>query len=113
MSIPNYCANKGNTQGTFIPIPATITPHDKIKRDSRFISAIEAQRTFGLLKPQKITHKKQRDEFLVYNQNIKQYGCSYVGNEEWPSGCTVLKSLQLIQQAHYLRIIDLVEKCYV
>ena len=54
------CANKDNTQDTIVPIPATVTLQDKRKRDSRFISSLEAQRTFGVIKRKNYSQKTKR-----------------------------------------------------
>ena len=51
-------------------IAATVTPQNKRKGDNRFISALEAQRTFGNLKQPKTKQKKQRDEFLYLVRTV-------------------------------------------
>ena len=77
--MPYDSVNKDNTQDTIVPIPATVTPQHKRNRDHRFISAMETQRTFGLIKRPKITNRKHRDEVFVSSQNSKQYRCFVCG----------------------------------
>ena len=82
---------KSNTDSN-IPIAANVTPQNKNKRDNRFISSLEAQRTFGMLQIPKTKHKKKRDEFFISSQNSNKYGCflcGQPGHGRW--GCTVLK----------------------
>ena len=69
---------KSNTDSN-IPIAATVTPQNKKKRDNRFISSLEAQRTFGMLQIPKTKHKKKRDEFFISSQNSNKYGCFLCG----------------------------------
>ena len=74
-------------------IASTIMSQHKKKRDNRFISSLEAQRTFENLKQPKTEEKKQRDEFLYQIRTVINMDIFVWSTRSWPLGVHSIKTV--------------------